>query len=466
MKNVNAKNNILNYGLIGLLSCSLFYFVSTVHSANIGGLEIAYPIAELGNCPDETACAAYCDKTENMEACVNFAQAKGLLGEREAGIAKKAIARIKLGETPGACNSRESCENFCQKNTASLNSCLAFAEELGISGEELDQAKKVAAALQGGAKLPGDCQGKAACESYCKNANHIDECLVFAEAAGILPAEELAEAKKVAPFLKSGQTPGACQTKEECRAYCSIDDNFNECLSFGEKVGFVSKEEAELARKTGGKGPGGCKSKQACQDYCNLQENAKTCADFALEKGLVSEAEADNIKNGAAKIKSGLEQTPAEIKGEVETCLNDLFGGRLQAVLAGEQMITGQQGGKIGACFEEAAKAYAKRKMQEGQSAGQSGGAPDAKALDSAPAEIRNQVNREIESRRQQAAEESMPQNIQIPTGPPANIPLSGAPAELPENIAPPAGFGPPAGVPENIVPPSAGYGPPAGAGQ
>lgn len=451
------KINILNSAAMGCLIFSLFYFVATVQAVNVSGANITYPIETLGNCPDQAACAVYCEKIENMDACVSFAAQRGLISEREAAIAKKAIVKIKAGETPGGCTSQESCENYCQNNMASLNSCLSFAEGLGISGAELDQAKRIAAALQSGAKLPGDCQGKMACESYCKNINHLDECLAFAEAAQILPAAELAEAKKVAPFLKNGQTPGGCQEKAACQAYCAAEGNFSECLSFAEKAGFVSKSEAEIARKTGGQGPGGCKSKQACQDYCNIEENAKVCADFALEKGLLSEADADNIKNGVAKIKSGLEQVPGEIKGEVEACLNNLFGGKLSAVLAGEQILTEKQGNRIGACFEDAAKAYARQQMNQGAAASNAPAAGDLKNLEKAPAEVqaevKNRIEQETQSRQQQAIEANTPKDI--PTGPPAgqDIPGNAASYGPPANIptGPPAGIptGPPANLPQ-----------------
>lgn len=452
-----------------------------------------YPIVELGNCENKNACAIYCDNSENMSSCVDFSVKQGLISDGEAVIAKKAIVKIKSGQTPGGCKDKESCQTYCQNNIASLNSCIAFAEELGVQESEITQAKKIALALSKGANLPGGCQGKMACEAYCKDTNNIDECLVFAEAAEILPVNELAEAKKVAKYIKSGETPGQCKTKDECKLYCDQDSNFEECLGFAEKAQLVSKEEIDMAKKTGGKGPGGCKSKDTCETYCNNPDNAKQCADFAIEKNLLSEEEMDNIKNGIEKIKTGLDQVPAEIKPDVEICLNNLFGGNLQGVLAGKQTLTKAQGDKVGACFESAAKKYAEQQMNQGVSggAGGSGGqsnnsqqGPPAGSLDSlknAPVEIQNQVQQEIEKKKQEMqnkAQEMIPTNIplSVPSvgnqgSMPTNIPLSAPPAgiqgNIPTNIpssVPSVGAqGPPCNSPEECAAMFGGGGPPAG---
>ncbi len=92
--------------------------------------KLTYPIPELGNCLNRTACEAYCDKSENMEACLDFAEKNNLMSQ-----------------------------------------------------EELQQAKKFVAV---GAKGPGGCLGKDACEEYCGDISRIDECVSFALACGPL----------------------------------------------------------------------------------------------------------------------------------------------------------------------------------------------------------------------------------------------------------------------------------------
>ncbi|MFZ5391177.1 MAG: hypothetical protein ACOZAJ_02800, partial [Patescibacteria group bacterium] len=230
--------------------------------------QIKYPIAELGNCADKEACRNFCDQKENMLVCLNYAENKSLLPAAKINIARKAINRIRAGQTPGNCQDKESCEKFCRGNVESMQSCVAFAEEVGaLNGLELERAKKVVTALKDGANLPGGCKDNESCEQFCKQPKNIEACLNFAERAQIMNKEEIQEARKIAPLLQSGQTPGGCQTKRACQEYCAEVDHNEECLKFAEVAGFISKAEAELSRKTGGKGPGGCQGKEACQEY-------------------------------------------------------------------------------------------------------------------------------------------------------------------------------------------------------
>jgi hypothetical protein len=413
---------ILNgYSLVILIL--LAGFASAVYAMSLDG--VTFPVAELGNCQNQEECAIFCDTPDNMEACIAYGASKGLISKEEEGIAKKAVVRIKAGTTPGGCKDRESCTNYCQNNISDLNNCIGFAEEIGVPADEIAQAKKIAKALEKGALLPGNCQGKGACEAYCKNANHIDECLLFAEAAEILPAEELAEAKKIAKFIKNGETPGGCQAKDECKSYCDKDENFEECINFAQKAELVSEEEFTIAKKTGGKGPGNCKSKKACEEYCNEPENAELCANFAVEKGILSEEETDNIINGVARIKDGLATVPPEIKGDVESCLNNLMGGNLSGVLAGSQRLTQNQGNSVGACFEDAAKKYAEQAsgaMSCGSAGGPNGApagkAPEMKDIKTAPKEVQEKVNQEIEERKQTEMEKNKPKDIPVNISP------------------------------------------------
>jgi len=420
---------------------TLVGFTFTVHAAvQLEGVE--YPILELGSCQNQEACATYCDKSENMDACIAYGVSKGMLSQEEANVAVKAVAKIKAGTTPGGCKDRESCSSFCQNNIDNLNVCISFAEEIGAPPAEIEQAKKIAKAIENGAGLPGNCNGKSACEAYCKNDNHIDECLAFAEAAEILPPAELAEAKKVAKFIKSGEMPGGCKGKDECRTYCDKDENFQECISFAGKAELISPEELEMAKKTGGKGLGDCKSKQTCEDYCNKPENAEACANFALDKGLLSDEEKDNLVNGVAKIKTGLESIPPEIKGEVEDCLNTVMDGNLAGVLSGEQKITRDQGAKIQACFMEATQNYATQQAAAGAAAGEaqqgssSGGQGiNPEDLKDVPAEMQEQIQQKIQERQQEEINKNTPKNIptNIPQGSTAPKGATGGPVAAPQ---------------------------------
>ncbi|MCX6721903.1 MAG: proline-rich domain-containing protein [Candidatus Staskawiczbacteria bacterium] len=376
--------------------------------------EPTYPIADLGNCKDKNDCMDFCNNADNMSVCVDYGQKSGMLSAEEASISKKVAEKIKAGTMPGGCKTEVECESFCQGNVTNLEQCLSTAQDLGISSASIDEGKKVLEALKAGAQMPGGCKTKSDCESYCSDPQHIDDCLSFAEKAQLIPAQDLAEARKVAPFLKSGQTPGGCKTKDECNTYCADASHSDACINFAETAGFISKDEAVMARKSGGTGPGGCKSKDACDKYCQDQSHMQECIDFGVKVGAIKQEDVQKIKEGAKMIKDGLGKIPPGAKSSAESCLNDVFGGKLQDVLDNKVQITKDQGDKIGPCFENSIKDFVKGQMPSAGRGGQGGG--------------------------------NIPEGVQ---GPPSNV------------QGPPSGVqGPPSGV---QGPPSGQQGPPSG---
>ncbi|MFA5310368.1 MAG: hypothetical protein WC386_01575 [Candidatus Paceibacterota bacterium] len=405
--------------IIFLSIASFFCFLGTAFAIDAP----AYPITELGDCANKAECANYCNQAENMTACISYAENNNMLSKEEISLSKKVAEKVREGKMPGGCKDKNSCETFCQNNIANLDECLSFADEIGISGTSIEEGKKIAKALKEGANLPGGCSGKAECETYCAEPSHIDECLDFGEASGIIGAGEIAEARKISEFIKNGETPGGCKRKAECDTYCQIESNFDECLAFAQKAGFLSEKEREMIKKTGGKGPGGCKSEEACATYCANPAHLDECVEFGVKTGMISEEEKENIEGGVEKLKNGLEEIPAEARGNAESCLNEVFGGKLQEVLNGTVTITKEQGEKIAPCMEGAVNKYIESQMPQG--GGSSGGGMPS-GTQGSPEEIPT-----IPSGVQGPPENipTAPGGIQ---GPPANIP-TGAPCSSPE---------------------------------
>lgn len=316
---------------------------------NISQSTIKYPIAELGNCQNESACKQYCSIEANYLACANFGEKNNLISKEEAARARE-FSDVLKGEGPGGCKDQKTCEAYCN-DISRINECVAFAEKHNfVKGEQLNEAKKVAKALKEGAILPGGCKDKASCDNYCKNPQNVDECLVFAKKAGFITPEEAAEAEKVLPLIKSGETPGQCKTKSECQVYCDNKDHAVECIDFAEKAGFVSKEEADMVRKTGGKGPGGCKSKESCEVLCNKKENQKECFEFAKKYNLIPADKLKEIEEGMGRLRSGLDQMPSE----AIQCLKDTLGeGVIGEIQSGNFTPGPEIGDVIKGCFEK-----------------------------------------------------------------------------------------------------------------
>ncbi len=333
----------------------LAFFITSVASAqnntsiNEQSLNIKYPVAELGGCQDEAVCKAYCDKGENMEACVSFAEKNGLMPKEEAERARK-FSQIQTQGGLGGCKNKNECESYCS-DVSRIDECVAFAEKNGLMSErELKEAKQVQNAVKNGVTQPGSCKNKKECDAYCGNPDNMEECLAFAEKAGLVSGEELADAKKVLPLMKKGEMPGKCKTKDACDAYCKDTSHANECADFAVKAGFMKPEEAEIFKKTGGKGPGGCDSKESCDAFCQNSENQQTCFNFGKENGLIPQEDLNRMEEGKQKFQEGLKMAPPEAL----SCIQSVVGPEKFAKMqTGGFLPDKNLGEQIRSCFEK-----------------------------------------------------------------------------------------------------------------
>jgi len=391
----------ISFIIISLALFGSIYIVNKIFAqGTMGTQNIQYPVKELGNCQDESACKSYCDKSENAKACVNFAEKNNLMSKEELEMAKKFIAVGSKG--PGGCRGKDECEAYCN-NMDHINECIAFAEENNlIPPEELEEAKKVQAAIKRGVKpppcgnkkqcdiycdqpehmeeciafgieagfiqgkeledvqkmlaavkrgvKPPPCRGKEACDAYCSNPDNMEMCMTFALEAGFMSEQEKADSQKMLKALKKGIKPPNCRGKDECDAYCSQEQNFNECANFAEAAGFMTAEGAAIARKTGGKGPGDCKGKDECDAFCNNPDNQETCFNFAKENGMISEADLKRMEQGKQKFQESLRQAPSTVLD----CLNSEIGTDLmEKFKSGAAMPPREIGDKMRGCFEK-----------------------------------------------------------------------------------------------------------------
>ncbi|MDP2926636.1 MAG: hypothetical protein Q8N65_00650 [bacterium] len=304
-----AKIPLILTGVVLFFVAGFFVFAQEADPLS----QITYPVAELGDCQSREACESYCDQPENMAPCLDFAESHNLISPEELSLARKMLL---VGETagPGNCRGQAQCQAYCD-DINNIEECLAFGEEHGlIPADELAEAQKVAAAIKRGVKPP-NCRSKKECGVYCGQSENMEECLVFGEAAGLIPPEELGEARKVLAAVKKGAKLPGCRGKADCDVYCSQDEHFQECLDFAEAAGFMSPEEAIMVRKTGGKGPGGCRGKEVCEAFCEDPANAEACVDFAVQYGFMEAQEAEQAKK---MMKLGIRGGPGGCKGREE----------------------------------------------------------------------------------------------------------------------------------------------------
>ncbi|MEK7617624.1 MAG: hypothetical protein AAB410_00600 [Patescibacteria group bacterium] len=339
--------NLLKILLLTTLFLSIF-LIAQAQGESLRGESFSYPISELGNCGSKTECKAYCAEEANFEACADFAERHNLL-PKEARVKREVLKDVLKNKGPGGCEDKKSCETYCRIE-AHQEECLAFAEKHGlINKTELEQAKKFLPLMKRG-ETPGGCQSKEACENYCHLPENMEVCLDFAKQHNLIPPEELERVNKFLPLMKRGETPGGCKSKEACETYCSQEGKHTECIDFALKIGVMSPEEAQRAKKTGGRGPGGCKGKLECETFCNNPENQETCFQFAKEHGLIEEGEIEKMKEGMGQMRMGLQNAPEEVK---ECLRQNVDAGTLANIESGEFTPTPGVGQSIRDCFEK-----------------------------------------------------------------------------------------------------------------
>lgn len=274
---------------------------------------ITFPVEELGGCQSFRECADFCDQSENFKVCTNFAEGHGMVAPEKAAQSRKMIEIAEIGG-PGGCKGQDECETYCNV-PEHMEECIIFAMENDlIPSSELEEAKKVLAAIRKGAKPP-PCGGKRECDEYCSQPEHLEECIEFGEAAGFIGPEEVAMVRKT-----GGKGPGGCKGKEECDVYCNDSANMEECINFGIQYGLMPPNEIEEAKKMlqaikKGVKPPDCRSKEECDIYCSQPEHAEECMKFAVAAGFISPEQAEQAEK---MMKVGLTHGPGGCKGKEE----------------------------------------------------------------------------------------------------------------------------------------------------
>jgi hypothetical protein len=259
---------------------------------------VTFPITELDNCQSEEDCRDYCERFENAIPCLDFAEEHGILPQEEIDAARRMIGIIGEDGGPGGCTSEAECDTYCD-DPANIEECIIFAREHDlIPADELEEIDQVLAAVRRGA-IPPRCHGREECDEYCSRPENIEECIEFSIAAGFMSAEEAEMVRKT-----GGKGPGDCRGKEECDAFCDNPDNMEECIRFGLQYGLMPPGEEEEARKMlevieKGIRPPPCQSEEECQVYCSRPEHAVECIDFAVAIGHMTAEEAEQVKKMA-----------------------------------------------------------------------------------------------------------------------------------------------------------------------
>ncbi len=148
----------------------------------------------------------------------------------------------------------------------------------------------------------GNCGSEGECRIYCDTPDNREVCIAFAEKQGIIETGKANQMRAVTRLETDimAKGPGGCVTPQECDAFCRVEENLRECLSYGVNEGFMTQAEAdEIIAKAERGGPGGCKSESECRAFCGDQTHARECLQFAADEGKISQEEADFLAERA-----------------------------------------------------------------------------------------------------------------------------------------------------------------------
>ena len=240
-----------------------------------------------GGCRSAEECWNYCQNPGNLDSCVDFSREHEFISEEDANHIKKTF-----GSGPGGCKGEDQCRQFCE-NPENQLTCVDWAEQNGfMSREEAQRVRKFI-----GKTGPGGCQGEQ-CEAYCEDPSHQEECFNFAKENGLIAPEEIERAEKFLKISKTGG-PGGCIGRA-CQTYCQDPSHQEECFNFAKSQGLMSPEDEknfEVGQKLNEKlresgGPGECKTEEECRNYCSDPNRAEECIAFASAHGGIPEEQA------------------------------------------------------------------------------------------------------------------------------------------------------------------------------
>lgn len=284
----------------------LFFVPVFVFAATLD--DITYPIEKLGNCQNREECSVYCDKIANLEQCLQFSKENRLLADCDLVDARSFLSALRKVNNLLPCESKTECLDYCSKSE-NLDQCLDFAQKTGILSRDTALLIKRTRGIG-----PGECQNKEECKEYCGKEENVDECLAFAKNYGFMSQEQVAEAIRLRDVALGGG-PGACIGLQECKEYCSVSENFDECINFGKEAGIITLDQIKVIEgfiEQGG--PGGCKTRQECDEYCKEAGNIKECLNYMVENNYLPQESIKIIEEKIKETEESINQQMEEFK--------------------------------------------------------------------------------------------------------------------------------------------------------
>jgi len=235
---------------------------------------IAFPVAELGNCSSLKECKDYCDSPENKEACMAFADKHGLKPKKPRDEKKQKLleeAKEALG-----CNSREECDLFCQENK---DQCAEFIKQ--HDPEEYERFQKQKEMVES-AQEKLNCHSMEECKNFCQKPENQEKCGRFADEHA---PKEFQERKE--QILENAKETFGCISIEKCKRFCENPENKDKCRDFNQK-NYLNDEHRPPPPPEGEslqekdipyyQDKPTCETEEECRHFC--EENPDKCPGF------------------------------------------------------------------------------------------------------------------------------------------------------------------------------------------
>lgn len=270
---------------------------------------------------DHLTCVTGCasptndDGEERSESCTNFITKTGYFSKDDLELDAKLRELAKQGEKGGCAYSLFDCFDVtgfyapCAQAEDPV-ACFALADKYDlIPKKDTELGKKVAPLLKDD-QTPGKCTDIIECRDYCSIQANYDECTKFAVKNNLV-VEIPDDKKAIFDAMQKGESPGQCKDEVSCRNYCENIDNIGECADFVEKFKLASDDELKEMRqiaevkRAGVSFPGNCKTKESCLKYCDNSANAVVCMEFALKAGFIPKEDVEAVGKILPYLKSG-----------------------------------------------------------------------------------------------------------------------------------------------------------------
>ncbi len=270
-------------------------------------------------CGGKKSCETYCSSSEHMEECINFSIEAGIMDSKKQEESKKVLAAIKQGIKPPACKGKDACDEYCGIHT---EECMTFSLAAGmVPDDQKEQMQKTLDVLKRGIKPPA-----------CK------------------PNPPSQSDQPDQPSQQNQNKPNQSgQGLQACDQYCAEPSHVEECVKFSVAMGNMTEQQAQMSIKNGGKGPGGCVGKEDCNTFCDNPDNQETCFNFAKENGMIPAEDLQKMQEGQQKMKDSFSSIPPEVLD----CIASSLGADVVEKMKTGSVIGRKDGDSINQCFQK-----------------------------------------------------------------------------------------------------------------